>query len=556
MIYSLNHNTPYTHSRFTARPTLLLIHSGKIKIKDSKRFLKKFLENQKIKEFCGIVKLKQEKKAPFASFAFGGTKAKVGGTKAKQRQSPGQSKMTLTFPSFQSKELLCWRFDLAFFNLQGFFLNMLKALHVCWFFVRNHKRIVFVSTNGRLQEGIRSAMDSLLQRFPREQLPRLISNRQPAGVLKQPQVKHKKKKSPAVVEHSSFLGTLATLLRRSAKPSKRVGTDRQKWLRDKHFVNNHAYHKLNGLLVKAASRRPTISYGEVHTTFFSNTKKLFQDKFNHLNYDHGGNLTPTHHLKQVPLDLNAPGLSSSAQPFSKYLGRRYGARRQSKSRQSNLGIFLRSALNENSQASKVGKTARIQEKNISRSLRLKKVKPSTLLPLLPLEAQKQRLEAQKQRLGAQKQRQKQLKSPISQSQRQSSVFRKWWKPCGHYAFLMNIYAHHSMKRLASNTHLNQADLVFFTNPDRNLGLVNQIKKLGIPSIGIVSGLKTSAYRKFPSHSCLHDSVTYPIIGNPDSSHFVLMVLRIFTLFIYRLQGRPASPRLKSKARNNSLIAGC
>ena len=32
---------------------------------------------------------------------------------------------------FQTKELLCWTSDLSFFNLRGYFSNILKALQIC-----------------------------------------------------------------------------------------------------------------------------------------------------------------------------------------------------------------------------------------------------------------------------------------------------------------------------------------------------------------------------------------------------------------------------------------
>lgn len=48
---------------------------------------------------------------------------------------------------FYSKELLCWRSDLAFLNLRGFFSNTLKALHICWVAIRNNKRILFINNH-------------------------------------------------------------------------------------------------------------------------------------------------------------------------------------------------------------------------------------------------------------------------------------------------------------------------------------------------------------------------------------------------------------------------
>ena len=48
---------------------------------------------------------------------------------------------------FKSSGLLCWRSDLVFSNLRVHFLNTLKALHLCWAAVRNHKVVAFVGFN-------------------------------------------------------------------------------------------------------------------------------------------------------------------------------------------------------------------------------------------------------------------------------------------------------------------------------------------------------------------------------------------------------------------------
>lgn len=45
---------------------------------------------------------------------------------------------------FQTKELLCWTSDLSFFNLRGYFSNILKVLQICRFTVRNNQKILFI----------------------------------------------------------------------------------------------------------------------------------------------------------------------------------------------------------------------------------------------------------------------------------------------------------------------------------------------------------------------------------------------------------------------------
>ena len=45
---------------------------------------------------------------------------------------------------FQTKELLCWTSDLSFFNLRGYFSNILRALQICRVAARNNRKILFI----------------------------------------------------------------------------------------------------------------------------------------------------------------------------------------------------------------------------------------------------------------------------------------------------------------------------------------------------------------------------------------------------------------------------
>lgn len=71
----------------------------------------------------------------------------------------------------------------------------------------------------------------------------------------------------------------------------------------------------------------------------------------------------------------------------------------------------------------------------------------------------------------------------------------------------------------------EADMVFFTNPGKTYAMVEQIRRLGIPTSGLVDGSQIvqgskSYYGLFaPTHS-----VDYAIIGNANSIYFVRSVL--------------------------------
>ena len=71
------------------------------------------------------------------------------------------------------------------------------------------------------------------------------------------------------------------------------------------------------------------------------------------------------------------------------------------------------------------------------------------------------------------------------------------------------------------------DLIFFIDPEKNQDLVNQAKRLKIPTIGIISSGKGIRKRMpFKGYS-LEDAVHYPIIGNPASYFFVQALLDVF-----------------------------
>lgn len=83
--------------------------------------------------------------------------------------------------------------------------------------------------------------------------------------------------------------------------------------------------------------------------------------------------------------------------------------------------------------------------------------------------------------------------------------------------------------------IKEADLVFFANPEKSLSLLNQINRFNIPTLGIINSKSRLAipFRTIvgPSYPLKSPSITYPIIGNPNSLHFLRLVLtRLSTLF--------------------------
>nr|AYO97746.1 ribosomal protein S2 [Ulva expansa] len=77
---------------------------------------------------------------------------------------------------FQTKQLLCWGPDIAFFNLRNTFCNVFKALQICWSAARNNKKILFI--NGKESIAADSILVNawLIQQYKRHNMPRKLSN--------------------------------------------------------------------------------------------------------------------------------------------------------------------------------------------------------------------------------------------------------------------------------------------------------------------------------------------------------------------------------------------
>ena len=76
---------------------------------------------------------------------------------------------------FQTKELLCWTSDLSFFNLRGYFSNILKVLQICRFAVRNNKKILFIKGSSS-SNGQEKLLSPRLLQYERNTVPLILNN--------------------------------------------------------------------------------------------------------------------------------------------------------------------------------------------------------------------------------------------------------------------------------------------------------------------------------------------------------------------------------------------
>jgi len=623
MINILNHNISYKHSKFSARPAHVL--NSRLCVSKGYNIVLDSLVNG----------LMSKDVTPNHQNPAAGPISEVFHTSKQEGQKPNN-----IFFKYQSKELLCWRFDLTFFNLQGFFYSILKALHTCWTFAKNNKTIVFVSTDSPSDTGASAATDMLTQRFARDFLPRTHNvakmpiPKAPALVKHHPALKSQKGRrasAPAVsrrdanheqgqitremTQQKQFrlpLSELKNLVHISGVFKRQLNTQN---VDVSSNVTNPVIHQLEGLIYKAASRRLTASFSRMHVSFFSNSKNSFREKFTHLNSNElfSKSNQPTQGLaalKLYPLDLNKSCLvKPTVAKFSHGLGRKAWFKR------ARIGDQIFSSLSDNTFNTKFkkpfvnvnahrGKRGMGQPQQKCQKLfcydlipALAEQAPAPEQPTLkqsalkrPASKQPASKQLETQQPTAQQpdvlshqglalggipapgpcaqthphdfcNRYRALSNPVigrkssGKNRPRPNVDKKFKSGIRNFAparkkgnrygrssyrsydihgMFTRAQASNAAKRFANNPYLQHADLVFFVNPDKNPGLAEQVKKLSIPSIGIVSGLKSTSYRKQPHQSNLHNSVTYPIVGNPDNLVFVMMVIRVFAKLIQRV----------------------
>ena len=608
MIHILNHNTSYKHSKFSARPAAVLLNTPGPAEQDL---------------VAKGLKLKHKSRNLF---------------------------------EYQSKELLCWRYDLTFYSLYSFFFGILKALHVCWSFAKNNKTIVFISTDSPSDTGVSAVTDMLTQKYTREFLPRvwvptLIGTPArtkiiPAAITtKSNNTSKRKRLSRKAQKLIRFVNTCANNPRKKTNlnhgynvlydknqiinsfiskynsTSRTANTDRlnnaltelkslihisgaleqtavSESAPQNQSLAHVSYHKSDGLLYKAASRRLWASFSRTKAPFFSNTKSSFRELFSHLSDHSFQPLNPLQHTRfkmGFALDLNKRCLLKPIQVQQPVINPedkkcpRVAKRYHVNSLDSVFSFsvvytqppfdkpFSKPFEKHAKQPQKYGlqdnKDIKTSQKEKS-LLQLSKALVYDRVPLLHgITTYKKKLPAyafnayyrgflnsiMKRKNKKQSQNRRSMKSvmckqrqfyagfiPYKRSRPESGLItsrimskhvRKQHplERLDFYGTIMNDQVYQETKRFANSPYVQHADLVFFVNPDKNPGLASQIKKLGIPSIGIVSGLKSSTYRKQPTHSNLHDSVTYPITGNSDNVAFVMMVVRIFVQLIQKAE---------------------
>jgi hypothetical protein len=556
--------------------------------------------------------------------------------KAEAKENKGQNKF------FKSKPLLCWRSDLAFFNLRWYFLNCFKALHLCWSAARNHKRIAFVGVDDNLQS--QSSLESIaklfkIKTFLRDALPdvkqaptispqnkprqtetsakkKLITSPSLCSVKKEKESQEgiftfAKGEEPAMIKqkyksyqtrrqaksHQTNLMLFGQLIRflRSCDMKWHKANDSSdaepchktaQGLVLTHTDQITKQHLLQSKISFVSSRQSAFLYNNACTGFFSNPERPFKTIFNNFNsslpssemisYDHVSNvdmlkLKPG--LKQYPLNLNSIGLSPRVSELSWRESPKYDRR----CRQDSLVPELQRHLG-------LGRTKKLASSDATAVLSLCLWSTSELIHSIgqraTLGVKKTAPEPNRQadafwnqhfnlchaytksklkkaQLNLRTASPKSKKVPLRihfknhfVSAKRSLSFKPWWQKQNYYADALVRNLTKDYQKFASNPSLKQADIIFFTNPDKTPALAAQARRLRIPTIGLVSGLKPKQTWGTSKHINQKDSVDYPILGNSDNSFFVLMMVRMFMNLISKAYQKP-SPWPNAKLEKTS-----
>jgi hypothetical protein len=396
--------------------------------------------------------------------------------------------------TFRTKELLCWREDLSFFNLRWYFLNCFKALQMCWTAVRNNKRIAFVGLGGSVMvQASVDAMNLILKSNLRDGLPRIKTlSLLPSYHKSTPSPSYHGRK-PRKHRPNLFFSRLIRLLTNNPQP--KTGANR---------ANILYLHRLQGQVGKVAARLSIIPYGSASPAFFSNTLKPLNKTFNHLSgldihllkQSPGAFDRDLHSLKRFPLNLNLPQA---------------------------LGPVDYDEISDDEEED-------MEELEILGDEEwLRPYKPSRPRVILNPIPKNPYVRKKKGRYLSRAFRRGQVSRKLTVS---SAFFDDSYDDLyDYYESIISVNCLRDQQRFAKNANLNQADVVFFTNPDRMASLASQVRNLQIPTIGIISGFKSLAHR--PAVTPLRDSVTFPIVGNPDNCFFVILMVHVFTKLIMK-----------------------
>lgn len=536
MISIINNNTTYTYSKFNNRPKWLINHGG---------IINSLLYN-------------------LLNVTHGDVVDK-------------QNIITALSNSFQSTELLCKRNDLQFLNLRGYFSNLLKALHLCWLAARNNKRIFFIDRAYSIASNNRSQLivQSLSKQRKRQSIPRRLISFSPLNQgskhLTSHSIqdcaklsKHIKKQKQVLVHKNNFnFSELLDLfsknitnihLNKNAAPiaalKVNMAVNNEKTGFSSNRMSNTKYQiKLRAKIAQQVSRQTCFFANASSPSFLSTNKNAFNaSMLTHLdqfvqnatiarNYGHQLkeqiifntskqkkliNINKNNlnvyllHLKTKPLKLYSiayenVNIKNSCLPF--FNGIDF----------SNISDLVNTSLLK--KPSRVANTYFLESSNINSFYQVKsKLKEETLRKVIDPKIGSKFLNHFYKCSSSPNVK----KMPEKNWKTQKNLVFKLNTLQKYYNSLVQMNNYEQSLNFVKNPWLIQADIIFFVDPEKNGSMVEQAKRLNIPTIGVISGATSNRFGRqgFRNYN-FDNSVNYPIIGNSGSFFFTRMLLDVF-----------------------------
>lgn len=573
MIFTLNHHTSYCYNKFTCRPSYIIALPPGLKNTNDNVSILRYA--WKTNSRSNVDTLVYQMALPHTSIKRNANKSTLYAclnihNQSNTAYSPHQKANHYTVVQrqnsfFESKPLLCWKNDLAYYNLRIYFLNTLKALHLCWWAAKNNKKIAFIGVNGDLlNQASSSCLTSWFKSksLTRNSIPKLRSslNKNRFKTLSATGVRGKrlylKSSYAAQLRKGSFSRKLFqsyALWLNAFKPTSFL-SEKQASLKTKFNdkVNNAKGYVLLPKMIKA--------YAQCESFFFhsgdarlSNPDQALKAASSHLlclrKPDLEKRLTSNwaqlaHRLGQLGLkaphtefdgqftpakvypELNTKAKSDLTfyDPFAKInISKRRFWRNPSHAKcmareQTEIIKFLFSKQNQN---------------KLVWFKRKQRIKPY----LQPVEKTfrgrfvlNHRNKIAFQRHNVLFRGQKRNFKPYNRRFKQKIFKKNFYKP--YYNNMLQRIEFYDRASFVINPNLKQADVLFFIHPDKTPGMVTMARNLRIATIGLVCGLKPKNKSRL-KQAHLADGVNYPIVGNADNNFFVLLLLRTFLRVIYK-----------------------
>lgn len=472
---------------------------------------------------------------------------------------------------FKARPLLCWHNDLAYYNLRLYFLNTLRALHVCWSAVRNNKKIGFVGVSGDLlNQASCACLTSWFktQSLTRDSLPRIRADYSRVGKNadeanlhltqeKKPKSLKTKRKNSMFLRNrrqnhfifynyglwiNMFQRTMQcykTAFMPSVSPAQPSANALSKGVPNDISKRTKAY-VLMAKLMKAYQESDYVFFKASNVARLSNPNQAVKTASSHLLMlkSQGLQRRSQSSWSQLTYRFGQVGLKAPVQDFDLNFAparSHFETNTNIKSTLKNYDTFYNLRVRPRARHTHQKKVSYAVNAHaqVIHFLFACRVTSDSKASKSNQALNKSAYETKKKYRGCyvlnyRNQKRIQNGQFLFRNLRHGSkpTFRRRLSYAPRYTKMLQRVEFYDITQFAINANLKQADVLFFLHPDKAYGMVRNAKNLRIATIGIVSGLK-SKVKSHLKHNYMTDDVNYPIVGNPDNNFFILHMLRTF-----------------------------